>query len=114
MLYNITPCAKPRMTRRDAWAKRPVVLKYWAFKDECKLKNMKLHEKMSVVFYMPMPKSWSKKKRLQMEFLPHKQRPDVDNLIKGLMDILPEDSHIHNIHVKKVWAETGGISVQQL
>ena len=30
--YNITPVAKPRMTKRDKWLKRSVVEKYWEFK----------------------------------------------------------------------------------
>ena len=35
---NIQPVAKPRMTRSDRWKKRPVVLKYWQFKDALKEK----------------------------------------------------------------------------
>ena len=32
--YKIKPVPKPRMTQRDAWDKRPCVLRYRAFKDE--------------------------------------------------------------------------------
>ena len=38
MSINIQPVAKPRMTRSDRWKKRPVVLKYWQFKDALKEK----------------------------------------------------------------------------
>ena len=39
---------------------------------------------------------------------PHQSRPDVDNLMKGLMDCLfQEDAHIHTIYAKKVWSEIG-------
>ena len=34
---NILPVAKPRMTQRDKWQKRPVVEKYWRYKEDLKL-----------------------------------------------------------------------------
>ena len=116
MFYDITPCAKPRQTRRDKWLTpaRPCVAKYRAFKDECRLKNVKLYSKMHIIFYMPMPKSCSKKKRRELLGMPHMETPDLDNLIKGLLDILDEDSHIHEIHAQKVWANTGEIFIKEL
>jgi Holliday junction resolvase RusA-like endonuclease len=40
----------------------------------------------------------------------HQQRPDIDNLLKGLMDaLLEEDSHIHTVYSKKVWSDEAGI-----
>ena len=43
---------------------------------------------------------------------PHQQRPDIDNLVKGLMDaLLEEDSHIHTVYAKKIWAEKGSIDL---
>lgn len=114
MHYDITPCAKPRMTRGDKFRKRPATQRYWDFKRECLLKKVKLYEEMRVIFFMPMPKSWSKKKKAQMVHMPHKQKPDLDNLLKGLMDILPEDSHLYNVHAEKYWSDTGGIGINQL
>lgn len=32
--YPLTPVPKPRMTKSDAWRKRPCVMRYWAFKDK--------------------------------------------------------------------------------
>ena len=55
-----------------------------------------------------MPKSSSKKKKKEMNGNPHQSRPDVDNIMKGLMDCLfQEDAHIHTIYAKKVWSEIG-------
>ena len=34
--YPLTGMAKPRMTKADTWKKRPIVLKYWAYKDSIK------------------------------------------------------------------------------
>ena len=68
--FHGKPIPKPRMTRADAWKKRPVVESYWAFKDEIKLQakavNFVLSEAHRVTFFVEMPKSWSKKKRMEM------------------------------------------------
>ena len=109
MKYNITPLAKPRMTHRDRWAKRPCVTKYWAFKDECKAAGVTVMSGDIVTFYIPIPKS--RKKKIQ-PLTPHTQRPDIDNLLKALFDaVLPEDSHIHTITAIKVWDDTGAIEI---
>lgn len=111
--YPIIPVAKPRMTQSDQWKKRPVVLKYRAFKDEVRAHGVVLPECNAVVtFYLPMPKSWSKKKRSAMIGKPHQQTPDVDNLLKALADAChTDDSHIWDVHVRKLWAEEGSIVI---
>ena len=68
----------------------------------------------TVVFRLPMPKSWSKKKRAEMNGRPHKQKPDVDNCAKALLDAMyADDSHIHTIALRKVWAESGSIEIRE-
>lgn len=37
---------------------------------------------------MPMPKSWTKKKKLSMSYQLHKQKPDADNIFKKLSDAM--------------------------
>jgi len=49
-----------------------------------------------------------------MEGKPHKGRPDLDNLTKGLLDFLPEDSHVWRIHGQKVWAYEGAILIEEI
>ncbi len=83
--YAITPVPKPRMTQRDKWKKRPVVLRYHAFKDEVRAAGVELEESgQHIIFVLPMPKSWSKKKQREMVGKPHQQKPDKDNLEKAL------------------------------
>lgn len=111
--------AKPRMTQADSWKKRPIVLKYWEYKDKIRFwareNNFRLGNEICVIFYIPMPKSWSVKKKAKMLYTPHQQRPDVDNLIKGLMDaLLDEDSHIHTVCAKKIWYTEGSIEFYKL
>jgi Holliday junction resolvase RusA-like endonuclease len=44
-----------------------------------------------ITFVMPMPPSWSKKKREQHDGKPHQSKPDCDNMLKALMDALFDD-----------------------
>jgi|GEM_PF-1659779 Holliday junction resolvase RusA-like endonuclease len=40
----------------------------------------------SIHFYIPMPKSWRRKKRLERVNMKHTSKPDCDNMIKSLID----------------------------
>jgi Holliday junction resolvase RusA-like endonuclease len=111
---NIDPMGKPRMTQRDKWQPRKVTTKYWKFKDDINIlskeKNIDISDFLICDFYLPMPKSWSKKKKDLMNGKPHKQKPDVDNICKAVMDaLLPEDSHIYKIDCEKYWGREGKI-----
>jgi Holliday junction resolvase RusA-like endonuclease len=114
--FNLKPVPKPRMTRADRWKKRPIVLKYWDFCNELNRQAIKLEyipgDRVGLIFYIPMPKSWSKKKREQMLGKPHKQRPDIDNLAKAFLDaLLKEDSHVYSLSAEKYWSNEGSILV---
>lgn len=113
-IYNINPQAKPRMSRGDKWKKRPAVLRYWEFKDKCKELGIVPEDNQYVIFHIPMAKSWSKKKKAEMDGKPHRNRPDLDNLLKGLWDILEEDSHISCVTARKVWAYDGAIEIHNM
>tara|TARA_R100000655_G_C3000062_1_gene194263 strand:+ start:12726 stop:13118 length:393 start_codon:yes stop_codon:yes gene_type:complete len=114
--FNINPCPKPRMTRADKWKKRPIVLKYWSFCNELQLLANKYKYKpgevVDLIFYIPMPKSWSKKKKLSMLGKPHKAKPDIDNLAKAFLDaLLHEDSYVYSLSAEKYWSDKGSIMV---
>lgn len=116
---NINPVAKPRMTQSDKWKKRPATDKYWKFKDDLKLlcfiARWMPKDDLDVTFVLPMPESWSERKKRKTDGAPHKQRPDLDNLIKAFKDaLLIEDSHVHTYHkMKKVWGRQGQIIVKR-
>lgn len=114
-VYNVTPMGKPRMTRADKWKKRPEVLRYRAFCDHVRLLGVELPEAGAhVTFILPMPLSWSKKKRLQHDGQPHQAKPDCDNMLKALMDaIYVDDAHVWDCRVTKVWGETGQIVITE-
>ena len=108
---DVNPVPKPRMTRSDRWKKRPAVVKYYTFKDKLRssIKDP-LPPKFSVMFLVPMPSSWSAKKKQMMCNKPHQSKPDVDNYLKAFMDALCEnDSYVHNVAASKYWGYTGKI-----
>ncbi|BDH46419.1 crossover junction endodeoxyribonuclease RuvA [Salmonella enterica subsp. enterica serovar Choleraesuis] len=113
--YPITPLGKPRMTRADVWKKRPAVLRYRAFCDEVRLHKIQMPEAHShIIFTIPMPASWSKKKRLQHDGQPHQAKPDCDNMLKALMDaIYEDDAHIWDCRITKIWGEAGQITIME-
>lgn len=113
-MYEVEPVGKPRMTQRDKWGsnKRPCVAKYHAYKDELRDLGVKLGTEISVVFYLRMPKSWTKAMKAKYRGLPHDKKPDLDNLVKALMDAcLEEDSAVWKISAEKYWADRGGIAI---
>ena len=117
LTWDVNPVPKPRMTQRDKWlnpARKPVV-QYRIFKKT--LEAFSLRDKyvvtnpLSLIFVMPMPSSWSNKKRLTMNGKPHQVKPDIDNMLKAVFDVLcPQgDQSIHSVVAKKIWGEEGKI-----
>ena len=117
----ITPMRAPRMTVRDRWTDvergkgRPAVLRYFRYRDELRraLPDYELPTRLDITFLIPMPKSWSKKKRAAYAGSPHDQKPDIDNLAKAFLDAFhSEDKHVYSLTAEKYWAETGSIELR--
>ena len=104
---------KPRMTRRDVWKKRPVVLRYHDYCDRIKeaAPNRVLTADVyavDVVAYLAMPTSWSLKKKAEHAGKMCRQRPDWDNIGKAVCDALfKEDSGIADGRTRKFWCHEG-------
>lgn len=114
---HVPPCPAPRMTKADAWKNRPCVLRYRAFRDQVRIEAMRvgytLGAAVRVTFYLPMPPSWSIKKRHTMVGTPHQQRPDIDNLTKAFLDAMEsEDGFVWSIQAEKRWASAGEIRIE--
>lgn len=75
-------------------------------------------DKLRFMFFIPMPKTWPKKKKDAMYLQPHQQKPDIDNYCKALMDSMFQfkggDHAVHEIHATKCWADEGYIEVRNL
>ena len=122
--FHVKPMGKPRMTRRDAWAKRPCVLRYWEFKDTLNAAieaddgvfnavNYGNIYRVDWTAYFPIPKSWSKKKKELFAGGIHRQKPDRDNVDKAILDaIFKDDSVISDGVLKKRWDDGAGARIE--
>lgn len=91
LTFPIVPVPKPRMTSGRGTQHTPAAERYWAFKDEVRLRKLSLIPGDGVTFILPMPKSWSKRKKLAICGEPHMNKPDISNLLKALEDAIYED-----------------------
>lgn len=112
--HPIWPQPKYRAKRSDTWKKPPAAEKWKAFKDETRRLGITLEEGDEVIFVVAMPDSWSTKKRAAHADQPHRAKPDLDNLLGGLMDaVLPGgDAHISRMGaIQKIWGWRASIDI---
>ena len=128
-LFDIIPIGAPRMTQSDRWKtnpnhpdpkKRPRkrVTQYFAFKTLLQLQskelNFELGNALDAVYLIPMPNSWSNKKKERMNGMPCEVKPDTDNITKAIKDTLRKnDSDIWYEKAEKRWAYNGSIIIFQ-
>jgi Holliday junction resolvase RusA-like endonuclease len=109
--FNVDPMPRPRMTQRDRWNQRPSVRAYNEYRNALALLAMnegwEPGEALRLTFVIPMPPSWSGAKKRRMAGTPHRQRPDLDNLVKGFLDSFGEDAQVWRIEAEKRWANEG-------
>jgi len=121
LILDIDPvaCPRPRVGKHGTYYPK----RYTQFKEEMtvlllrsnSLRKLEGKVQMDVWFKMPMPKSWSKAKRTTCFDTWHTQKPDLDNLVKSLLDCLngrlfEDDSQVCSLHARKIWSDRGGIS----
>lgn len=122
-ILNISPQTNIRITQGDkiffqipedklkpsGLKRKRLIQRYNKYKldlfEESRLKQFIMPETGAhVVFYIPVPRSWSKKKKLQHHMEPHRSKPDLDNLIKAMKDaIMREDKTIWEYKLTKRW-----------
>ena len=66
-----------------------------------------------------MPKSWSRKRKEAMLYQPHIQLPDLDNLVKSVLDglnqtfgIWDDDKQVSAVTATKHWSEESSVLVR--
>lgn len=110
MILPLTPMGAPRMTQASKWKHQ----KYFKYKDDIRtlLPGYELGLELHIVFHIPMPASYSKKKRDELRGMYHDQKPDIDNLAKAFMDAFgSEDKHVAILKAEKYWADEGAIEL---
>ena len=115
----IDPVAAPRQSQRDKWKPSKPTKKFRAFRDYVYYTTRKAPPAAKVTgidltFLVPMPKSWTMKKKKEKVGTWHRQTPDIDNLIKAVLDsVYPDgDAEIPAVKARKAW--TGGSGVIHL
>ena len=127
-LFDVIPIGAPRMTQSDKWKtnpnhldprkrKRKAVEQYHNYKNILTLQanssDFKLGKHFEVVFFLPMPDSWSQKKKERNNGMPCEVKPDIDNLLKALCDTLKKDNDadVWKVNSEKRWAYKGSILI---
>lgn len=89
-------------------------MRYRAFADELRLKyTADVPTSISLVFSIRMPDSWSTKKKDLMRSQPHQQKPDIDNLVKAVLDaLLDKDEAVWRLDASKIWGDSGSILIE--
>lgn len=67
-------------------------------------------------FHMPMPKSWSHKRKEEQFGKPMGSKPDIDNLMKWSLDVLngiayTDDRLVSSTYCEKVWDYEGKVTI---
>jgi Holliday junction resolvase RusA-like endonuclease len=114
--HTILPISAPRQVKSDKWNPSQHVLNYRAFRDEVALRRIHVPTRgAAIVFVLPMPESWSQKKRDAMRGKPHESKPDLDNLLKALIDAVYRnqcDGKVSNYAgLDKIWGDVGQIII---
>jgi Holliday junction resolvase RusA-like endonuclease len=126
-IFDVIPVGAVRMTKRDRIftnpnhkdplkRQRPAVTKYFDFKNtivkQAEQMGYQLGKHLEAVYLIPMPDSWSQKKKEKMNGLPCESKPDTDNITKGLKDaLLKNDSAVWWEKAEKRWAFKGSIII---
>jgi Holliday junction resolvase RusA-like endonuclease len=121
---KIEPMGAVRMTRRGKFVNK-YAMNYLNYKKAIGLIVSSQHKGdlitgavgVSVKFIMPLPQSWTKKKRLEMEGKPHTSKPDIDNLLKGCFDsingiVFKDDNQVSWVKTSKVYGIEAGIEME--
>jgi Holliday junction resolvase RusA-like endonuclease len=112
------PAPRPRVTRNGTYNNED----YTEWKNGLKLlaktrfKNpITTPVSMKIEFFYEIPKSWSKKKKENAKW--HTSKPDIDNLVKSILDALNgvafnDDSQVCMIQARKQYAAFNGVKVE--
>lgn len=114
---NPVPKSRPKFTKsghtytpkKTKDYERLVGQSAWVSMAKNKIQMSKSPVHLEMIAYMPIPKSWSRRKKFQaLAGALRPNRPDIDNLLKAVLDgcnkiIYNDDSQVYSIWAKKVY-----------
>ncbi len=104
------PSPRPRLSKRKAFM--PAAYVNW--KNQFGLlwrhqRGATDFDSIAITFYISIPKSETKKFHREAHLAKHNRKPDLDNLIKSVMDAITEkDQQISDIWAQKRWIDGPG------
>ena len=105
------PKGAPRQCRSDSWRPRECVIRYRRLRDRIRAAAgliAPFPDSITCAFLIAMPPSWSQRKQDVMAGRPHRAKPDIDNLVKGVLDaLLQQDGCVHGCIAHKHWCREG-------
>ena len=126
MIGSIVGKARPRMNTKTGKAYTPTntknyeyFLRQWFIRKYPNFKPIDGRVKVSIIAYFEVPKSTSKKKETEMlsNNISPTKKPDIDNIIKIVLDginkfAFKDDTQVIKLGVEKKYAETPRIYVK--
>ena len=126
-LFDVIAMGAVRMTQSDKWKTNPnhpnpkyrqrkAVAEYFKFKTTIEYQKLsmkyELGNTLDILFAIPMPDTWSEKKKKAMNGKPCLVKPDIDNLVKAFVDACKKnDSDVWWVKAEKRWARLGSVVV---
>ena len=119
------PQKRPRFSRKgshvscyDEQAKQKEFAK-WQLLSQFRNEILSVPLSLDLVFFLPIPSSASgiKKRQMANGIIAHSKKPDVDNLVKFILDcmngfIFTDDSLVCEIRAKKLYSNKPGTSIR--
>lgn len=71
---------------------------------------------VTIAVWYQMPKSWPKYRKTEQKGLPHTSKPDLDNVIKSILDGLngsawEDDAQVSKVHAVKHWYDGEPVTI---
>lgn len=126
MLGEIVGKARPRMNTRTGRAYTPTntkmyeyALRQWFIREYPCFKPIETRVKVTIIAYFDIPKSTSKKKEAEMlsENISPTKKPDIDNIIKIILDAMnkfafKDDTQVTKLEIEKKYARSPKIYIK--
>lgn len=118
--------ARPRMNTRTGKAYTPTntkmyeyALRQWFIREYPYFKPIETRVKVTIIAYFDIPKSTSKKKEAKMlsESISPTKKPDIDNIIKIILDAMnkfafKDDTQVTKLEIEKKYARSPKIYIK--
>jgi len=123
LTIRVSPMGAVRMTRRGKFTNESAQ-RYLRYKDDIGYQIKGIVEVpatkavgVNAIFYMPIPESWSQKKKKAAVGQYVTKKPDVDNLVKGLFDaangiLWADDNLVAKCSAVKIYSDDPRIEIE--